>query len=159
MRRIGSTLMLLGISTCTDVPCVTGTSPQFVESIVPMYRKSGLIALALGVLAVWLLVFTPFETELRRYTRDDDGQRVKATLVCPDPWGLLFEDAEADGKYHIDQEECVKGARTLFTGGVLATLLALGLGIRGLIRGPHPPIVHLRPLSEVFPDLVDANSG
>lgn len=118
-----------------------------------MYRKSGLIVLALGAFAVWMMVFTPFETELRRYTRDDDGDRVRATMVCPAPWSVLFENAEADAKYHIDQEECIKGSRTLFTGGVLAALAALGLGIRGLIRGPRPEPPHLRPLSDVFPQL------
>lgn len=123
-----------------------------------MYRKSGLIVLCLGVLAVWMMVFTSFETELRRYTRDDDGNRVRATMVCPTPWSVLFENAEADAKYHIDQEECIKGSRTLFTGGVIAALLALSLGIRGLTRGPRPDPPPLRPLSEVFPQL-KAGSG
>lgn len=118
-----------------------------------MYRRSGLIILILGALAVWLLIFTPFEAELKRYTRDENNQRIRAVIVCPTPWEVLIDRVDTDFKNITDAEYCERGARTLVAGGVLTGLLALGLGASGVWRGPRPELLHLRPLSEVLPEL------
>ena len=58
-----------------------------------MYRTSGIVVLLLGGLLTWSIVFTPFDQEVRRWTRTEDGGRVKATVACPDPYSILLEDA------------------------------------------------------------------
>ena len=118
-----------------------------------MYRRSGLVIFVLGALTVFALVFTPFDEQVRRYTRTDDGRRVRATVVCPDSWSMLYGDAKADVRYLSDAEYCTKGARLRVTIGVMLAALVLTLAIRGLWRGPRPETIHLRPLSEIFEEL------
>ncbi|MEA1901961.1 MAG: hypothetical protein U9N56_00375 [Actinomycetota bacterium] len=115
-----------------------------------MYRRSGLIVLVLGALVTYVLVFTPFDQEVRRYTRNDDGDRVRATVVCPDSWGMLYGEDEADVRYCSDAEYCLKGSRLRVTSGVVLMAVALTPAIMGLWRGPHPELIHLGPLSEIF---------
>jgi hypothetical protein len=52
-----------------------------------MYRKSGLIVLALGAALTYSLAFTTFDTQVRRWERTEDGGRERATINCPVPWG------------------------------------------------------------------------
>lgn len=118
-----------------------------------MYRRSGLFVLVLGVLAVYLLAFVPFEQEVRRYTRDENGERVRATASCPHAWDMQYGSGEAEVKYLSDLEYCEKGARLRLTIAAFVGGVALMLGIRGLVRGPRPEPIHLTPLSELFEEL------
>ena len=116
-----------------------------------MYRTSGIVVLILGGLLTWSIVFTPFDQEVRRWTRTEDGGRVKASVTCPAPSSVLFEDAvNPDISSFENLNYCLRTARRLMTGGVLTALLTMGLGIRGIARGKRPPIEHIRPLSEVI---------
>lgn len=116
-----------------------------------MYRTSGLVFLVLGGLLTWSIIFTPFDQEVRRWTRTEDGGRVRASVLCPDPYSILFEDeVNPDISRYENEVYCRRTARRLMTGGVLTGLLTLGLGIRGVARGKRPPLQHIRPLSELI---------
>ena len=123
-----------------------------------MYRRSGLFVLVLGALAVYLLAFVPFDQEVRRWTRDENGDRVRATASCPHAWDMLYGSGEAEVKYLSDVDYCERGARLRLSIAAFVGGLALILGIRGLIRGPRPEPIHLTPLSEIFEELKSRKS-
>jgi len=118
-----------------------------------MYRRSGLTLLVIGGLVVYALVFTPFNQELRRYTRTAEGDRVLASVVCPGSWEMLFGISEVEVKYLSDAEYCVKGARLRVTAGAFIAAVTAILGIIGVSRGRRPEPIRLRPLSEIFEQL------
>lgn len=124
-----------------------------------MYRRAGIIVLILGALSIYVLAFVPFETTVRRYTRDDAGDRVRATAVCPNSVEMMWGEAEPDVKYLSDVKYCLKGARLRLSIAAGVGVLALALGIRGLVRGPRPDPIHLRPLSELFDELKKVAPG
>jgi hypothetical protein len=115
-----------------------------------MYRKSGLIVLALGAVLVYSLAFTPFDTQVRRWERTEDGGRERASITCPIPWDVIFEGVEPDLRFRTEAELCVRSARTLVTEGIFFAVLAVGLGVWGVVRGPKPDPEPLLPLSEVM---------
>ncbi len=115
-----------------------------------MYRRSGFVALTLGALLVYILVFTPFNQELNRWTKNEAGNRVKVVVVCDSPWSIFVADAEQDLRFRSDAETCERGARFQATIGVVFALASLVLGVRGIIRGPRPEPRRLTPLRDLF---------
>lgn len=124
-----------------------------------MYRRGGIISLVIGFGLAYLWAFFPFSQELPRYTRTDDGGWERAVIRCPDPWALLIEGELPDGRYRGEGEQCVRPARTLVTGAVLAAIAGLGLGVYGLARGPGPPLVHIDPISELIENSPRGGAG
>ena len=96
-----------------------------------MYRRSGLIALGFGALIVSLLLFSSFNQELNRWTKNEDGNRVKAVALCESPWSLFVEGAEQEARFRTDAEACRKGARFKATLAVV-----VGRGCRRLVGIP-----------------------
>lgn len=115
-----------------------------------MYRRGGIIALVIGFALAYLWAFLPFSQDLPRFTRADDGGWERAVIRCPDPWAMLIDGELPQGEYRGEGEQCVRPARTLITGAVLAALAGLALGVYGLARGPAPPLVHIDPISELI---------
>ena len=123
------------------------------ETLLPwsgMYRRGGIIALVIGFGLAYLWAFLPFSQDLPRYTRIDDGGWERAVISCPDPWAVLMEGELPQGDYRGEGEQCVRPARTLISGAVVAAIAGLGLGVFGLARGPAPPLVHIDPISELI---------
>lgn len=115
-----------------------------------MYRKSGLIVLALGAALTYSLAFTTFDTQARRWERTEGGGWERASVTCPVPWGVIFGGVDPELRFRTEAELCVRPARTLVTEGIFFAAVALGLGIWGVVRGPKPDPERLRPLSEII---------
>lgn len=109
----------------------------------------------IGFGLAYLWAFLPFSQDLPRYIPTDDGGWERAAIRCPDPWAVLIDGERPEAEYAGEGEQCVRPARTLITGAVLAAIAGLGLGIYGLARGPSPPLVHIEPISE----LIESSSG
>lgn len=115
-----------------------------------MYRRSGLAVLGVGALLTYLLIFIPFAAEVGRWVRTEDGAWKNATIDCPSAWGTLVAGQEPDVKYVFEAGACEKGANGRVIETVLVLAIALPLGIRGVMRGPRPPLEHIRPISELL---------
>lgn len=118
-----------------------------------MYRRGGIIALVIGFGLAYLWAFLPFSQELSRYALTDDGGWERAVISCPHPWAVLIEGELPQGEYRGEGEQCVRPARTLISGAVVAAIAGLALGVYGLTRGPAPPLVHIEPISELIEKL------
>lgn len=116
-----------------------------------MYRNGGFLVLAVGALVVYFLAFTPFDEPVRRWTRPEEGSGfIQIKIECPDAWGALARGDRVDSNLSTDRDQCLRAARTHATGAVIVVGLALVVGLRGVLRGPAPTPLPLRPLSELI---------
>lgn len=115
-----------------------------------MYRRSGLLVLAIGAMLTYALAFTSFDEPVRRWVTSESGGLVQVEVRCPSAWAALIEGARLDTNMRTEAERCVRAARTHATGAVIVATLAATLGIRGVLRGPVPDPEPLPPLSELI---------
>ncbi|MBW3666474.1 MAG: hypothetical protein KY394_02650 [Actinobacteria bacterium] len=118
-----------------------------------MYRTGGIVALLIGMGLGFLWAFLPFSQQLSYRVSFDDGQPdwTRVEIECPDPWSVLVEgERPPRGEYATAGDECVKPARTLMAGAVVATLAGITLGAYGIRRGPQPKPEPIEPLSEII---------
>ncbi len=116
-----------------------------------MYRGAGILTLIVGAVFVYFLGFTAFDEPIGRWTRPDEGTGfIQVKIECPSAWSTLVEGEGIDSHLYIDQNQCLRAARTHATGALLVAALAGTFGIRGILRGPAPAPQPLRPLSETI---------
>ncbi len=116
-----------------------------------MYRTGGLFVLAVGALIVYFAAFTPFDEPVRRWTRPDEGSGfVQIKIECPDAWSALAAGERVDSHLRTDRDQCLRAARTHATGALFVAGVIGLVGVRGVLRGPAPSPLPLRPLSEMI---------
>lgn len=126
-----------------------------------MYRGAGILTLIVGALFVYFLAFTPFDEPIGRWTRPEEGTGfIQVKIECPTAWSALVEGERLDSHLFTDRGQCLRSARTHATGALIVAALAGTLGVRGVLRGPTPAPLPLKPLSETIRGRKeDARSG
>lgn len=118
-----------------------------------MYRTGGIVTLLIGLVLTFLWGFLPFSQQLsyRVSFGDDEPTWTRVAIRCPDPWSVLVEgERPPRGEYATVGDECVRPARTFMTGGVLALVAGVTIGIWGISRGRRTKPEPIEPLSKVI---------
>lgn len=66
------------------------------------------------------------------------------------PRSALVSGERVDSHLSTDRNQCVRAARTHATAGLVVASVAAVVGVRGIMRGPAPTPMPLRPLSELL---------
>jgi hypothetical protein len=116
-----------------------------------MYRRSGLVVLAIGVILTYFLAFTTFDEPVSRWTRpEEESGLVQVKIECPSAWDALVEGEQVDSNVPSWVDQCLRSARTHATAAIVVVTVSLFSGIRGLIRGPAPRPERLHRLSDLL---------
>lgn len=103
-----------------------------------MYRTTGLVILGVGLILGLTMVFTGFEHAVKSWEVTNQGDVNQVTIDCPAPVGIVFGDAEQNANPSWGGYLCASTGQRLFIQGLGVLVVALGLGIWGIRRGPRP---------------------
>ena len=113
--------------------------PLRTHTLAGMNRTSGLVALAIGALLTFMLVFTTFTHAVKSWEIDPaTGDVSQVTIACAAPLRIVFGDAEQQANPSWGAHLCASTGQRLFIQGVAVFAVALGLGVRGIRKGPRP---------------------
>lgn len=110
-------------------------------------RGIGAVALVIGALMVYSLVFTPFNEPVRfQWEVTPDGGRTPMThITCPSPWSVLTHDAEPD--VITADGFCVMPSRSLVVEGIIVAVVSILIAGVFFTRTTRPGPIHDLPVS------------
>lgn len=110
-------------------------------------RGIGVVALLIGAIFVWSLVFSPFDERVRfQWNVTPDGGRTPMTHVtCPSPWAVLVHGAEPE--IITTDGFCIMPSRALVAEGVIVGALSIVVASWFFTRTTRPGPIHPLPLS------------
>lgn len=104
-----------------------------------MYRRTGLIIFGIGALLSFSMIFTGFDHSVRSWEVDQStGDVSQVSVACTPPFGIVFGDGELNADPSWGVPQCASTGQRLFITGVAVFVVALGLGLWGIRRGPKP---------------------
>lgn len=105
-------------------------------------RTIGAIALLIGAMFVWSLVFSSFDVSVRfQWVVTPDGGRTPLThITCPSPWSVLVNDAEP--QVTTTDGLCVMPSRSLAVEGALVAGVSAIVAAWFFSRTKQPAPIH-----------------
>ena len=104
-----------------------------------MYRTTGLVILGVGAILTFTMVFTGFEHAVKSWEVDQaTGDVSQVTIDCTAPFGIVLGDGEQNAVPSWGAHLCAATGQRLFITGTGIFIVALGLGLWGIRRGPKP---------------------